>query len=748
MKTLNTWLPKLGFLLMAGFLITMAVRSHNDTTLALVVASVFMFAACWANATHLLGVKPALLFVALAMGMGWFAEQMGSTRGWFFGSYSYTAVLGWRLGDVPAIIPMMWFALCYVGYLLANFCIWQRPLATPARLPGAVFLSFLAAALVTAYDLGADPYMVYVLKAWIMTEKDGWWFGETLEGFAGWVFVAFVIISTFRLLTRKQALQVGEGYAKWQALLPFLIYGFSMVFQMLKGHPVETRTIALFAMGIPLLIGLAGWWRWDPDAVVDVDGAGAAASGVADARLAHLQYAADPHADDAITAMLGDAPPALNGQAPGAAALAQHLALIGQVNQQLGTWTTNGSLQAWQPGHPGLPTAVTQALQTYLQQGQALPQWADASKIARAEALFMDYGALSCTLLFCASLPECYVVPDLSAVLHAAGQLEAHTEHRIRATAAMIFPVMLRGGLTTPDGSGVAQILKVRLIHATIRHLILHGSPAHALAADKAVPGQGLTGLAHREGDMYETLLNLGWNVPQDGLPCNQEELAYTLLTFGYVFLRSMRRLGLGLPPADEEAYLHAWNVVGHVLGIRRELMADTMAQAAALFGQLQALGRAHPYTPDPRPPLGEALMATMESVIPFKVMKAFPTLLTRHLCGHNTADAIGVDTRVSWLSKALFALLMALAGTVDNIARLFVPGFSLTRLLTRVLGYHFMSRVLMDQTRPLKLPSHLLNQVGQTLGGWGDDPKAPGWVNQLEDRLTKPGQWRLPESA
>ncbi|HAV36684.1 MAG TPA: DUF2236 domain-containing protein, partial [Massilia sp.] len=88
---------------------------------------------------------------------------------------------------------------------------------------------------------------------------------------------------------------------------------------------------------------------------------------------------------------------------------------------------------------------------------------------------------LSCTLLFCASLPECYVPVDLASVLHSAGQLERHTDYRVRATAAMIFPVMLRGGLTAPDGGGVAQVLKVRLIHATIRHLIMRGHPAAAV---------------------------------------------------------------------------------------------------------------------------------------------------------------------------------------------------------------------------------------------------------------------------
>ena len=64
---------------------------------------------------------------------------------------------------------------------------------------------------------------------------------------------------------------------------------------------------------------------------------------------------------------------------------------------------------------------------------------------------------LSCTLLFCASLPECYVLPDLAEVLHTTGQLEQRTDWRIRSTAAMIFPVMMRGGLTTPAGGGVAR---------------------------------------------------------------------------------------------------------------------------------------------------------------------------------------------------------------------------------------------------------------------------------------------------
>ncbi len=737
-------LPKISFGLFAAFLISMAVRSHNDTTLALVISSVLMFAACWANATHLMGHKAALKFVAIAVCLGWFAEQMGSSRGWFFGSYSYTDVLGWRLGDVPMVIPLMWFALCYVGYIIAHLSVFQSPLNTASSVRRALFMAFVAAMIVTAYDLGADPYFVFVLKAWIMTKTDGWWFGETLQGFVGWVSVATVIIFCFHLATRNAngglGLQMPIGFQKKHVLLPLGVYAFSMVFQMVEGHPVETRTVAFFAMGLPLLFAFAGWWRWQPKGVDENT-----AKIVSNARLSQLQYIADPLADDTMTRILGPWPAPVTVQTS-----ASQFAKIAQVNRQFAGWTQNQSIVNWPGDDPHLSSEIRAALQQYLNAGKALPEWADRAKIERAEALFMDYGALSCTLLFCASLPECYVIPDLASVLHASGQLEQHTDYRVRSTAAMIFPVMMKGGLCRPEGGGVAQILKVRLIHATIRHLILRGSPADALTAlgdQRDVPNAGIVPPLPMDSfvssrGMHETLLAHGWRVGADGLPCNQEELAYTLLTFSYVFLRGMRDLGLALEPADEEAYLHTWNVVGHVLGIRRELLADTMIDAAALFAQMQARGRAHPVTPDPRPALGGALMNAMASVIPFGLLKGFPALMTRYLCGKTAANEVGVYNHTSWLSQGLFFVLMAVTRLVDTVVRWVLPEFSISRFFTRVIGYHLMSNLLLSQTRPLKLPTHLLNEVERTLGQWSDDPKAPGWLNRLEDRLTHPGLW------
>ena len=59
-------------------------------TLGLVLASVGQFAICLWSARTLMGWTAACGMVALAVPIGWFAEQMGSSRGWFFGRFRLT----------------------------------------------------------------------------------------------------------------------------------------------------------------------------------------------------------------------------------------------------------------------------------------------------------------------------------------------------------------------------------------------------------------------------------------------------------------------------------------------------------------------------------------------------------------------------------------------------------------------------------------------------------------------------------
>lgn len=243
-------------------LIAAVAGEHDLRRTAIMVTSLVMFPVCVHSGTQLLGWRATRTFVLLGLAIGWFAEQMGSTDGWFFGRYTYTDVLGPRLGNVPVVIPLMWFVLAYTGYVLANLILWHRPVDEGADVPRAASTSFIAAMIVTAYDLGADPYLVYVMKAWIMEKTNGAWFGETVQGFVGWTFIGFVILFAFRLLVRRGATAPPTPAAARAALVPMAIYGSGVAFQMTFGYPVETRSIAAFAMGIPLLCAVHGWRQW------------------------------------------------------------------------------------------------------------------------------------------------------------------------------------------------------------------------------------------------------------------------------------------------------------------------------------------------------------------------------------------------------------------------------------------------------------------------------------------------------
>jgi hypothetical protein len=130
--------------------------------------------------------------------------------------------------------------------------------------------------------------------------------------------------------------------------------------------------------------------------------------------------------------------------------------------------------------------------------------------------------------------------------------------------------------------------------------------------------------------------------------------------------------------------------------------------------------------------------------VIPWRVAKPVPVLLTRLLCGPVARTDLGLDQQVGRPTRWLFAIGLGLVRIVDAIGRSIRPGFSLARLFTRIVGYRFLTRLLMDQTRPLSLPGHLLPPVKARIAAWHLDPQAPRWLNALEARLTARGPWEV----
>jgi hypothetical protein len=280
------------------------------------------------------------------------------------------------------------------------------------------------------------------------------------------------------------------------------------------------------------------------------------------------------------------------------------------------------------PGSGGtaeLPPDLRARVERFLDEGALLPSFYDAERVRAAESLFVRHGIPILVAHVSASLPTCYTMKNGVHVLWQTEFLELHATPRLYQTAQLIVDAMSPGGLA-PGGKGVATVQRVRLMHAAIRYLI-----------DEAASGNAPPAPANRMEEMFSRST---WD-PTWGRPVNQEDLAFTCLTFSHVTLRALDALGLPISAEQREGYLHAWSVVGHLLGIERELLVFDQAAARDLFERIEAhqAGRT------------EAAFRLTNSIkfflarvlgIPLGVAERVLYVLVRHLAGDAVADRVG----------------------------------------------------------------------------------------------------------
>src|SRR4051812_38507515 len=254
-----------------------------------------------------------------------------------------------------------------------------------------------------------------------------------------------------------------------------------------------------------------------------------------------------------------------------------------------------------------IPEALPSPVRRYLDQTDDLPGWADLARIEAGERVFMRYGPQLVLILHCYSLPFCYLAANGAQVLNLTDRLESSPERRILETAQLLIDVMQPGGLGTGGGRGRRTIQKVRLMHAAVRRLA------------KAAPSW-----------------SMAW-----GLPINQEDLAGTLISFSWVGLDGLQKLGVDLSADDREAYLHCWNVAGHLLGIRRELLPRDEPRAYALA---HAVAR-HQFGPSQAgKDLTRALVKQTSYGLPGNLFEHLAPVLIRFFLGEEWALHLGLE--------------------------------------------------------------------------------------------------------
>lgn len=208
------------------------------------------------HAAYALGWRHMAIFFGITAVVSWLFEQVGVESGLIYGPYFYTDVLGLKLGHVPLLIPLAWFMMIYPGYVIANLIAQDRPVGSPSHVGRLLWLAFLSAMVMTAWDLVVDPVLSGpAVGAWVWTQG-GPYFGIPVQNFVGWMLTTFTVYAIYRLYESRVPLAPEGRIARWIALLPLLAYGSIMISNMLASGPGALHVIAPFVMGLPLAMAI------------------------------------------------------------------------------------------------------------------------------------------------------------------------------------------------------------------------------------------------------------------------------------------------------------------------------------------------------------------------------------------------------------------------------------------------------------------------------------------------------------
>lgn len=265
---------------------------------------------------------------------------------------------------------------------------------------------------------------------------------------------------------------------------------------------------------------------------------------------------------------------------------------------------------------------ASESLRTLFAQLESSPAWLDLDRCDLGGATFLRC-RLGFTALALLSLPLIYSWPAGNKPLALSGQLVHRASQRLKDTTRYVFAVSQPKGMGR-FSEGFAMTVRVRLIHAQVRRLLLQS-------------GQ--------------------WRTDVWGAPINQCHMAGTSLMFSVGVLDALTRLGYRFQPEEREALVHLWRYAAYLLGGESKLLVENESAGKDLLDLIFAF--------EPRPDedsraLVDALMQTsFDYVRGFKAGRLCNINLcygmSRSLIGKERAALLGYpETLWRWLVPAV----------------------------------------------------------------------------------------------
>ena len=285
--------------------------------------------------------------------------------------------------------------------------------------------------------------------------------------------------------------------------------------------------------------------------------------------------------------------------------------------------------QGLRGGSRAIPQAP-RAMRDLLDDVAEVPAWVDWPTCDRGGELLIRTGVLGGAVLGSRSLVLGYASPAGNKPLVLSGRLKEQAVKRLNETARFVQAVCRPAGMR-PYADGWQITLKVRLIHAQVRRMILKSGK---------------------------------WNAAAWGSPINQHDTAATTLLFSLAIMDGLRNLGVRVETEEGERYIHLWRWIGRVIGVDPDLLPVCEQDASRLAELIAAT--MEPPDQDSRDLTKALFDASFEGAVTPQQRRGaarrnlFGTTLCRELIGDELADGLAIPRNTARFAMPMVRRLVS----------------------------------------------------------------------------------------
>lgn len=222
---------------------------------------------------------------------------------------------------------------------------------------------------------------------------------------------------------------------------------------------------------------------------------------------------------------------------------------------------------------------------------------------------------LAILVLACYALPSIYMLPACNKPLTYTKKLVERTFKRLVQTAEYVLEICRPDSLRQ-NGPGYQRSIRVRLIHAQVRRLLL------------AEPS---------------------WKMADWGVPINQVDLLTTLLYFSVLLHDGIQKLGFCFSLDESNSIMQLWRHAGCLMGVDERIHPTSLTEGRAMIELIQMTSE--PPDQDARTLVSALIELPLDQMLKdlslnwsSKQIKHFIAAIARHLIGEQRAEMLNYE--------------------------------------------------------------------------------------------------------